>query len=376
MAGKKKGRKATSKEKGDIVERVVQMMHRKPGLKVLRDQKLPAADGSGRIRQFDVVVLGTFAGYETVLLIECKNYGRNINVKDVDAFYGELQDVGYGPRQGVLVSAGTIGAGAQSRARSLGLKIFELKGLTEDRLDPVVHEAKQRIVFAVLGISRLVVSSEAEGPLEVAETMVFYDGEGEPMGVLPDLVWLAWLHGVPPSKLGERTLTLEADGWHHRAGDRLVPVLSAEATVEVRGAVVVLPGTATHHSLVVPETGATQKLKASARFDVAPGQYPVREFSGEEDLAAFLEADRAAVSLTVERVRAPRVRMGHVYWPPSQRVWERMHELQAAFEAGDGPPPSPDSLDGIEGSELNEVWEPVSPQYLMRAEREEGEDGP
>lgn len=155
----------------------------------------------------------------------------------------------------------------------------------------------------------------------------------------------------------------------------LVPALSAQARVEVRGAVVVLPGTATHHSLVVPKTGALQKLKTNARFDVAPGQYPVRTFSDEEDLGAFLEADRAAVSLTVERVRAPRVRMGHVYWPPSQRVWERMHELQAAFEAGDRPPPSPDSLYGLEEPELNEMWEPVSFQYLVRAEREEGEDG-
>ncbi len=161
MAAKDEGHKATSKEKGDVVERVVQMMHREPGLKVLRDQKLPAADGSGRTRQFDVVVLGTFAGYESVLLIECKNYKRNINVKDVDAFYGELQDVGYGPREGVLVSAGKIGAGAQGRARRLGLKVFELKGLTKDRLASVAHEAKQRVVFAVPGIVKLWITSEA-----------------------------------------------------------------------------------------------------------------------------------------------------------------------------------------------------------------------
>ncbi len=163
-------------------------------------------------------------------------------------------------------------------------------------------------------------------------------------------------------------MSLEADGWHHRTSDGLVPVLSAEARVEVRGAVIVLPGSATQHSLVVPETGAPQKLKTSARFDVAPGQYPVRTFSDEESLAAFLESDRAAVSLTVGRVRAPRVRIGHVYWPPSQRVLERMREIHAAFEAGDGPPLTPDALYGIEGPDLNEMWEPVSPDYLVRAE--------
>ncbi len=170
-------------------------------------------------------------------------------------------------------------------------------------------------------------------------------------------------------------MSLRAGGWHHRAGDELVPVLSAQARVEVRGAVVILPGTATHHALVAPETGAPQKLKTNASFGVAPGQYPVRTFATEEDLAAFLEADRAAVSLTVGRVRAPRVRMGHVYWPPSQRVLERLQELRATFEAGDGPPPSPGALYGIEGPELNEMWEPVSPEYFVRAGREEGEDG-
>lgn len=276
---------ASSKDKGDVVERVVEMMHRAPGLRVLRDQRLPASDGSGRTRQFDVVVLGTFAGYESVLLVECKNYKRNINVKDVDAFYGELQDVGYGPREGVLVSAGKIGGGAQARARSLGLKVFELKGLTEDRLASAAHEARQRVVFAVPVVSGLTITSVAAGPLGVDEGLIFYDEHGNQLGVLPDLVWLGWLNGLPPSVLGEHGISLRADGWYHRAGEDLVPVLSAEAKVQVRGAVVVLPGTATQHTLVAPGTGRLQKLKAKADFDVAPGQYPVRMFSTEEDLA-------------------------------------------------------------------------------------------
>lgn len=376
MVDRAKG-KASSKDKGDIVEKIVEMMHRSPELKVLRDQQLPAADGSNRTRQFDVLVLGTFAGYESMLVIECKNYKRNINVKDVDSFYGELQDVGYGPREGVLVSAGKIGAGAQSRARSLGLKVFELKGLTTDRLSSAVHEARQRLVFAIPEISHLAITSSAGGSLEVHETWAFFNEDGGYAGSLADLVWEAWLHGVPPSVMGEHELELDTTGWYHGVQGERVPVMSATAKIRIKGAVVALPGSVTRHALVEPgSTGAgrLQKFKANARFDVAPGQYPVRSFETEKELERFLNDDRAIMSLTVGRVRAPRLRLENVFWPPSQRVLEKMREMHEAYESGEGPPPNPDALRGIEGTELNVLWEPVSPEYVTVGEPEKTDD--
>jgi hypothetical protein len=79
------------------------------------------------------------------------------------------------------------------------------------------------------------------------------------------------------------------------------------------------------------------------------------------------------MSLTVGRLRAPRLRLQHMYWPPSQRVLERIRELHEAFEADEGGHPNPDALYGIEGTELNALWEPVSPEYLT-FEEPRGED--
>jgi hypothetical protein len=355
-------KKVSSKEKGDVVEEIVAMMLEAPDVRVHRDVQVPASDESGRTRQFDAIVEGTFAGYPSLLAIECKSYGRNVNVKEVDAFFGQLQDVGYGPQQGVLVSASGFSDGTQSRARRLGLRVLELKGLTADRLASVVHEAAQRVVFALPALTNLSIAGEQSADPSVEESMMFFDSGGNLVGTLPDLVWLRWLHGEVPDAIGEHEVELDAWGWYRRVDGALRPVLSAGARVKVWGAVVVVPGEATGHALVDPAAGSPQKFKGKATFDL-PGEHPVRLFGSEEELEAFLKEDPATVSLTVGRVRVPRLRLEHVYWPPSRRVTEKIRELEAS-----GPPPSPDALEGIEGTDLSAAWEPVSSDYLTMME--------
>ena len=105
-------------------------------------------------------------------------------------------------------------------------------------------------------------------------------------------------------------------------------MLSVTAKVEIGAAVVELPGTATSVALVDPKGGGVQKARASARFDNAPGQYPVRNFGDEGERAAYLEGQRAAFRVTVGRIRAPRIRVNHVYWPPSERVARRIKQRE------------------------------------------------
>ena len=66
---RKKGRREagspprpSSNDKGNVVERIVAMMHEEPGVQVRRDVKLPAKNNSSRRRQYDVLLIGNVAG--------------------------------------------------------------------------------------------------------------------------------------------------------------------------------------------------------------------------------------------------------------------------------------------------------------------------
>jgi hypothetical protein len=122
---KDESQKLSSKQKGDLVERIVAMMHElDPRITVRRDVRLPAKHNDKRSRQIDVLLLGHFAGYPTVHAIECKNHTRPVNVGDIGQFRDHLDDVGLSPQQGILVSASGIGSGAMDRAQEHGIRVY------------------------------------------------------------------------------------------------------------------------------------------------------------------------------------------------------------------------------------------------------------
>jgi hypothetical protein len=303
-----KGPKGSAKQKGDIVEEVVAMMHQEPEVEVRRDVRLPAKNSGSRSRQIDVVVLGRFAGYPTMLAIECKNFRRPINVRDIGTFRDLLEDVGLAPQQGILVSTSSIGEGALGRAQELGIKVLELSGLTPDRLSAALHDATQLVVFVVPAMEQLSVVNEIPGPAETDELMTLFDVEGNMVASIPDLLWLRWLEGEPPSFLGEHELDLQVpEGWHTRVNGRREPVLSVSAKVKVRASVVVFPGTASNFTLVDPNDLGLKKLRSTASFEHALGEYPVYNFEEEFELEKFVEGQKAAIKITVGRIRTPRI---------------------------------------------------------------------
>lgn len=378
-SGKGNGRKkrgsspASSKEKGVVVEKIVAMMHEAPGVEVRRDVLLPAKNDSSRLRQFDVLLVGNVAGYQTVLAVECKNHKRRKDVGDVGKFRDQIDDVGLAPEQGILVSASGFTSGALGRAEELGMRTYELSGLSPDRLSEAVHEASQLVVTVVPFMSRLSVVSEAPEEASTTEVLTLYDARGQLFGSIPDLLWMRWLEGEPESVLGEHELEIAIpEGWHARANGERARVFSVSAKVEVGAAVVELPGTATSVALVDPKGRSVQKARAAARFENAPGEYPVRNFRDEEDLTAYLEGQRTAFRVTVGRIRAPRIRLEHVYWPPSERVARRIKQLEKFHVAG-RIGLHPENLRGVEGTDLRTIWEPIARgypavEYLRRRE--------
>jgi hypothetical protein len=125
-------------------------------------------------------------------------------------------------------------------------------------------------------------------------------------------------------------------------------------------------------ALVDPKGRDVRKARAAARFEIAPGEYPVRSFRDEEELATYLREQRATLRVTVGRIRAPRIQVNHVYWPPSERVVQRSKQLEKFYRAG-RIGVSPENLRGVEGTDLRTVWEPIvrgypAVEYLRRRE--------
>jgi hypothetical protein len=84
--------------------------------KVERNVRLPSVSG-GRDRQIDVLVRVPLADIgEELMVVDCKRYGSKVDVKDVDAFIGLVEDVG--AAMGLLVTTEGYTRGAVARARA------------------------------------------------------------------------------------------------------------------------------------------------------------------------------------------------------------------------------------------------------------------
>ncbi|MFL5960068.1 MAG: restriction endonuclease [Gaiellaceae bacterium] len=85
---------------------------------VERNVRLPSRSG-GRDRQIDVLVRLPLAGMgegEASMIVDCKRYGTKVDMKDVEAFIGMVEDVG--AAIGLLVTTEGFTDGAIARAKS------------------------------------------------------------------------------------------------------------------------------------------------------------------------------------------------------------------------------------------------------------------
>jgi len=96
--------KGSTREKGDVLEKIIAEMHDVPGVKIERNQFLPSVDGSGRTREIDVLITSQVAGFPVRIAVECKNEKKTTDIEKIDAFIGKLQDVGIPVQHGVFVS--------------------------------------------------------------------------------------------------------------------------------------------------------------------------------------------------------------------------------------------------------------------------------
>jgi hypothetical protein len=215
------------------------------------------------------------------------------------------------------------------------------------------------MVYLFVEVAQLQVVNEVSTVEEFAELSIFYDADGVPRATLGDMVWQAWVEGWVSSDLGEHELRFEVpEGWHNVVDGKTVPVGALSAVIRVVGLVATFSGEARQHTLVDAANKKAECWLTDVAFDGSlEPSYPMRGFRTDEELREYLESQKAV--RVVGRLKMPRIRVGAMYWPPSERTTKKIGEIMKAYEAGEIDDPRPLKFAEIEGTDLNAVFEPI-----------------
>ena len=205
-----------------------------PDAEVLQDQLLPGSL-TGTDRQIDVLIRQHVGQYEVLVVIDCKDWRRPVDVNGVGQFIDVVKDVG--ANKGVMVAAAGFSRAAKERAQRAGIELYRV-------VDPGDHDWKADVTIpAVVDLRRLdKFSLRFSGvgrfklyPQDV-RFMTVYDDSGEVMGSVQDLLSKRWREeGIPTEPgvheeihLAEEDTYLKSDGEFHRVGLQATVIVTRE----------------------------------------------------------------------------------------------------------------------------------------------------
>lgn len=342
-----------NKKKGDLLEELVALLHDVEGVEVETKADVPVLGGGPETREIDVLLKSSVAGYPLRLAVECKNWQESVGIEIVDAFIGKLMQVGISPSLGIIVSARGFTEPAKSRAQEDQIRLLDFEGLTPDRLDRLVHEAFQSIIYVTLtwkAMSHLPIAPSGE-PLFPGAIHCFCKREGgesiEHWALRA--IWTEWRADRIPLLLGEYVAVVrEPEGQGSASGVVIVDVL-------VHGHVFTLAGELRLSKLKNAITHTLEKLHMDAQFTENPGAVTTTRLTTEEGLLTHTR--KGALHIISARVRVPRLEMHGAWFPPSKEALQRFNELR---QAGETP-----SFESLEGLDIRRAWdEPAQPDGL------------
>lgn len=340
--------KHASHQKGDLVEDVVGLLHEGPGWSVTKKARVPVLGSVRKTAEIDVLISGQVAGYEVRIGIECKNWAKKIESGDINEFIGKLDDVGIPRSHGVFVSAKGYTQGAIRRAVKEGIQPLELLGLARDRLTSAVQRAFRHVIYLVPDVELVQKFDDRANEKIVIKTLRYkHPTTGRSVYAL-DHLWKKWFFGESPAVLGLHHLRFDIpqDPAYFLPGEEGTPK-TIFFGLRVRAAVVSREGSATDHVLRGARDKAVQKRRLFLDFE-STTKNMVRVFDTEEALDHYLAASTAP-SLTIGRIRLPRIIYQHLYWPPTVSALRRSMELQ---KEGQTP-----TFELVEGLDLSRAWE-------------------
>lgn len=176
-----------------------------PDAEVLHDVRLMGRE-SKRKRQIDVLVRQKIGQYEMLIVLDCKDYARPVDVKGVEEFHGLMADVG--AHQGALVCPRGFSEAAKTRAE--GLKIDLFSPIDTDPHKWQVNARMPTICDFREALYSIGIRTTAPLPFEFPADIVGYfhkvvahNKKKEELGVPGQIVQKKWENGEYPTDPGE-----------------------------------------------------------------------------------------------------------------------------------------------------------------------------
>lgn len=205
-----------------------------PGAKITQNERIMGRR-SKRRREIDIVIRQQVGQYHLMIAIDCKDYRRKVNVKDIEMFMGLIDDIG--ASQGAIVAASGFSAAARERAKDAGISLYL-------PVDAESHEWQTAVSFPSIADFReissfsLTFSSSRPTPLYLQpradyKPMPIYDEAGDELGNVHNLMRQRWVSDVIPMEPGryERVRLGEGDTFVKTEGKLYYCEIYANVTV-------------------------------------------------------------------------------------------------------------------------------------------------
>lgn len=344
-----------------MVEKIVASMHEEIGVTVETNRWLAPAIGNGtQKREIDVLITTSVAGYPVRLAIECKNEAKLAGSPDLGVFIDKLNYVGIPPQQGSFVSVAGYTKGALERARAAGVRCLTMSEVSKNLTETVI-KAFQSILYLLLAIEQVTITNTATPNDTEYQSLglAFFDTEGDLGATVQDFVWQAWLEGTIPDTIGQHDVSLQApEGWYQKAGEKRIEVLGISVRVHVRGLIIRYQGSVENYALLDAQTRSLEKWRLNVDFKKPAEPAKVIVVETEDDVETAM-ATPDSISISIGRIRLPRIIFTGIYWPPSKRAVDALADRLRRFEAGEIADPRPSGLDEIEGTDFATIFEPI-----------------
>lgn len=304
---KKSGtKKKNSINKGDVLERAAKLLYEMEDILFEKNISLPCLGEPERTREFDLVGSKTLIGKEMVIPIECKNYNKAVNVKTIDSFIGQMEDVGIPPAHGILISSKGFTQGAIQRAKKVGISTLTLEGLTNDGLKTAINRAISSTVFIFPCVKTI---SDLGPHPELDEDRAL--DQYQRLELVNDALWKVWcLEKFLPEGFDSYTLKIE---------------------IKFDNSIYLYFIRVANHAILIDyfSDATVYKLKnekdevTRARVDLGlPDKTAITYCCSKEDLEKQKSRKTAKVLVQYGTRKLNRIKVIKVFWPPSPKARE------------------------------------------------------
>lgn len=214
----------------DIVTRIQQDLS--PGASVTQNDRIMGRN-SGVMREIDIAIRKTVGQYGLLIVIDCKDYKRPVDVKDVEEFMGLAEDVA--ANKAAIIAAMGFTEAAKTRAVKAGIDLHRI-------IDTDPHEWQTYVTMPTLVDYRqfsrfsLRISSTSPGfSIEYQDFrfMPIYDEKNERIGIVNNLLSELWSKGAILTEQGRHKDIPLADGPTYVLSEGIFHQVDIKAEVEV-----------------------------------------------------------------------------------------------------------------------------------------------